>query len=125
MEYVQSIYGEPDNQETGSAPGFGDYASWEYGDSVKITFIQNKQDGELFIRHISVTADNGFVTPDGVKVGMDEKVLLKTYGEPFIHRKSKKGFETYQYDNDRAGYVHLFFRIVNGKIAEIALHYDI
>ncbi len=126
MEHVKSLYGEPDSQKTGFSHGFeSDYAIWEYSGTVKIFFVQNEEDDNFSIRHLSVTADNGFATPDGIKVGMDAAVLTETYGEPILHRHSKKGIETYQYDNDRAEYLHLLFQVVDGRITEIALHYDI
>ena len=125
MEYVQSIYGEPESEESGYSQGTGtEYAVWEYSDSVKIHFRKNESTDEYYIKNIMVTADNGFSTPDGIKVGMDEKVLPKTYGEPFLHQRSNKGYETYRYQKTVHKYIYLVFIVSDGKIIKINLGFD-
>lgn len=122
MEYVQSIYGEPDNQKSGySQETDSDYAIWEYGGSVKIYFGKNVNDGEYYIQIIRVTKDNGFATPDGIKVGTDLKTLKQTYGTPAFQPSSKTGDGQYRYNNDVYSHIHFLFQVKNGRVSSIGL----
>ena len=125
MDYVQSIYGEPDSQESGySYASERGYAIWKYGDSVTIYFYQNPDNEEFYIQVIHVTADNGFTTPDGIKIGSDIKMLKKAYGEAALQPTEKNGDGKYWYFNDKINYVHYLFNVKNGKIVRMALGFN-
>ncbi len=125
MDYVLSIYGEPDSQESGySHASDKGYAIWKYGDSVTIHFYQNPSNEEFYIQAIHVTADNGFATPDGIKVGSDIKMLKKAYGEAALQPTKKNGDGKYWYFNDKINYVHYLFYVRNGKIFRMALGFN-
>ena len=65
---------------------------------------------------------NGWKTPAGIKVGMNESVIQKTYGKNFTTFK-KKGIKYIQYD----GYhclAHLVFGVKDHKILFILISAD-
>lgn len=70
-DQVERIYGDPtaySNQE------------YVYGNSLFITFEQYKDAKRIW--RIVTNANNGIATPAGVRVGTNEHVLKKIYGEP-------------------------------------------
>lgn len=122
-EVVKSILGEPDSQEYGySQMAEKKYAVWKYGDAAIIHYFENN--GEYFVQIVKVDADNGFATPDGIKVGMSEKALKQVYGEPFIYISSQEGTGQYRYQNDRYSQVEFVFQVMNGKITNIGLGFN-
>ncbi len=122
-EVVKSILGEPDSQEYGySQMTEKKFAIWEYGNSATIHYFE--KNGEYFVQIVKVDADNGLATPDGIKVGMDEKALKKAYGEPYFYIASKNGSAQYRYRNDRYSQVEFVFQAMNGKITNIGLGFN-
>ena len=123
MEIVKSILGDPDSQESGySQMSENKYATWKYGDSASIHFFENN--GEYYVQIVKADADNGFATPDGIKVGMDEKALKKAYGEPYFYVAAKNGAAQYRYRNDRYSQVEFVFQVKDGKITNIGLGFN-
>ena len=123
MENVKSILGAPDSQETGySQMSENKFAIWKYGDSASIHFFEHN--GEYYVQIVKADADNGFSTPDGIKVGMDEKALKKAYGEPYFYVASKNEAAQYRYRNDRYSQVEFVFQVKNGKITNIGLGFN-
>mgnify|MGYP002869329901 CR=1 FL=1 len=72
---VIKIYGEPTSKPGGYAQLVTDVI--KYGDDVEIGFLGEK------IRYIVTTADNGWTTPAGVRVGMYFDEVAKIYGADF------------------------------------------
>ena len=123
MENVKSILGDPDSKDYGfSQMAEKKVATWTYGNSASIYFSENN--GEYYVQIVKVDADNGFATPDGIKVGMDEKALKKAYGEPYFYVASKNGAAQYRYRNDRYSQVEFVFQVMNGKITNIGLGFN-
>lgn len=89
-EYVESIYGAPDNVEYGRGP-FGDITHWYYGDSFSIGFV----DGVA--TYIDVTDNNGIKTVDGIQVGDTRAKVEQTYGQPthFRYYRKQKHYESW------------------------------
>ena len=84
MENVKSILGNPDSKDYGySQMAEKKVATWAYGNSASIHFFENN--GEYYVQIVKVDADNGFATPDGIKVGMDEKALKIVRDYIFAH----------------------------------------
>ena len=120
---VKSILGEPDSQEYGySQMTEKKYAVWTYGNAATINYFENN--GEYFVQIVKVDADNGFATPDGIKVGMSEKALKQVYGEPYFYISSHEGTGQYRYRNDRYSQVEFVFQVMNGKITNIGLGFN-
>ena len=72
MENVKSILGNPDSKDYGySQMAEKKVATWAYGNSASIYFFENN--GEYYVQIVKVDADNGFATPDGIKVGHGRK----------------------------------------------------
>ena len=123
MEIVKSVLGDPDSQDYGfSQMTEKKVATWKYGDSATIHFFEN--DGEYYVQIVKADADNGFSTPDGIKVGMDEKALKQAYGEPYFYVASKNETAQYRYRNDRYSQVEFVFQVMNGKITNIGLGFN-
>ena len=123
MENVKSILGDPDSKDYGySQMAEKKVATWAYGNSASIYFFENN--GEYYVQIVKVDADNSFATPDGIKVGMDEKALKKAYGEPYFYVASKNGAAQYRYRNDRYSQVEYVFQVMNGKITNIGLGFN-
>ena len=123
MEIVKSILGAPESQDYSfSQMAEKKVATWKYGDSATIHFFEN--DGEYYVQIVKADADNGFSTPDGIKVGMDEKALKKAYGEPNFYVASKNGAAKYRYRNDRYSQVEFVFQVMNGIITNIGLGFN-
>lgn len=89
-EYVESIYGAPDDVKYGHGP-FGDITHWYYGDSFSIGFV----DGVA--TYIDVTDNNGIKTVDGIQVGDTRVKVEQTYGRPtrFRYYSKQKRYESW------------------------------
>ncbi len=123
MENVKSILGDPDSKDYGySQMAEKKVATWAYGNSASIYFFENN--GEYYVQIVKVDTDNGFATPDGIKVGMDEKALTQAYGEPYFYVASKNEAAQYRYRNDRYSQVEFVFQVKNGKITNIGLGFN-
>ena len=113
-EYVKSIYGEPDSDETvENVLELVPVQVWKYGQSLMIHFANGK------IQRIVVSANNGLSTPDGLRVGMKEYDIKKIYGEPFSTKHD--GFYNYRSPN----FDWLLINTQNGSVSKITIgtHY--
>ena len=83
---------------------------YEYGDGVSIHLAEGA------VYHIEVSANNGWATPEGIRVGMEASVLEETYGKPDKVRGDKIIYQA-------AGMpgMGLIFEIEKGKIDEIEI----
>ena len=73
-DYVESVYGEPTSQETGSS-GAQSYVEYNYNNGYVIGFDESGSQAVA----VTCTTDN-LTTPDGVAVGMEASVLSEKYG---------------------------------------------
>lgn len=89
-EYVESIYGAPDDVKYGHGP-FGDITHWYYGDSFSIGFV----DGVA--TYIDVTDNNGIKTVDGIQVGDIREKVEQTYGMPlhFNYFRKQRSYQSW------------------------------
>lgn len=120
LEDVENIYGTPDEEETGVNRGGYNFISYNYGGSVNIVFLEGAN-GTYFVDSLFTSADNGFATFDGVKVGMPATILKRIYGVPrILYDTDNKTKSVYRYDpNQRVG--QFYFYVENGKIVRIEL----
>ena len=128
--YVHSIYGTPTTTST-------KYTNTRYGNT-RITYTEtygNSVDVDYTgivgrfpitdssgVFSVTVTANNGWATYHGATVGMKEKELRTTYGDPTDVFK-RNGITYYQY----VGYhclAYYVFGIKNGKVVSIMMTGD-
>ena len=89
MSEVIKVFGQPDKIDLkkelcvyGTDPWPENRADSRVFIKLFYQFVGLKLDGSERIESISVSSNNGFATPDGVKVGMDASILKQKYGEP-------------------------------------------
>lgn len=109
VDYVRSIYGEPDKILDGLD---GRSIEWYYGDTFQIRFVEGRA---VFV---CSSGNNGLNTPDNVGVGMKSRLVKKVFGRP--HEKLK--FDRRQvYVYEGAGAWQMIFVINDDWITEIRL----
>ena len=117
MNYVKKVYGEPERSETSYDSRYGtNTTTWYYGKSVKIHFVEG-YDGVNHVDSMTISANNGFATTDGVTVGMNVDILQQIYGEPWLVRDES----VYLYKTN--GGAKLIFNTRDGIIRTISLTY--
>ncbi len=72
---VIKMYGQPTSQPSGYAQLVSDVI--KYGNDVEIGFLGNK------VRYVVTTANNGWKTAAGVRVGMSLDEVIKIYGNNY------------------------------------------
>lgn len=77
VDYVRSIYGEPDKIRSDDDRS----VEWYYGDTFQIRFVDERA---VFV---CSSGNNGLNTPDDVGVGMKSRRVKKVFGRP--HEKLK------------------------------------
>ena len=111
VDYVRSIYGDPDNiRELDDGT-----VEWYYGDTFQMRFI----DGRAMF--VCSSGPNGLNTPDDVGVGMKGKRAKKVFGRPTEKLKFDKR-QVYIYDG--AGDWQMLIVLYDGWIKEIRLVAD-
>ena len=112
MGYVKSIYGEPSWSESSFDRMFGQtLTTHHYGETLSIVYTENGR-----VNDIRSTGNNGFATPDGVRVGMNVGALQKVYGQSDdVVNSSNTRF----YAMQGAPYVGIRFDFKGGKITQI------
>ena len=114
---VIAMYGQPTEKEISNRLDNKPYVYYGTDKSRVVLAMYGvglSYEGTEGVRTIGVKSDNGFATPDGIKVGMPAAVLIEKYGEPdFKPKDSVSG--TYYY-----GFLYyLRFGITNGKISSL------
>lgn len=118
QEYIRNIYGNP----TSVSSPYRNALVWSYGKTVSIHFVSGAAFGyvndqseyyQFFLNSITTTANNGFATPAGIIVGMDESIVYQIYGNPDFRKGNSITYRT------RRGGYGLSFNIKKGKVAGI------
>ena len=110
-DYIQSIYGEPNDKTKKWSKAVEDMVEhWKYGDSFEIYFYSERRESPDLIL---CTAANGLATPAGIKVGSRASEVIDKYGEPAFKNSS-------QYLYKGAADCELVFGIENGRVCRIA-----
>lgn len=94
---IKQVYGEPDDVEIRK----GTY-DWLYGKGVRIGFPGDEKSD-----FISVSAANGWTTPEGLAVGMPAGKAIKLYGFP-DGTKLENGLEIYMFRSTDSPYKQLW-----------------
>ena len=112
MADVVKSYGFPKRYRDGSAI---------YGNGLEITYWENSNSSQ--IRDIRVTDNNGFATPSGITVGMNENIIKKLHGTPdnLLLTRNEHKYTYYGSGYDCLKYMQ--FTTQNGIITEIFLHW--
>ena len=132
-QYVRKIYGNPKRTKV-------DYphSIYYYGkDESFIVYFTNDEEffknstNKQLVTNIETNANNGISTPDGICVGMDEAIIIETYGKPEQLQEPNKRTNWnkvyYYWGNVKlgAGARCLSFACNNGRITSIACWYYI
>lgn len=113
-EFVESVYGMPEKKCQRELV-------YIYGKTFRVKFFRKDTDSSIW--DIQVIADNGLGTADGIKVGMEAKVLEQTYGSPDSIKKGTKG-TIYKYCGAGVDRLKsLSFYVRDGIIRSISLHW--
>ena len=108
IDYVRSIYGDPDkirNSDDGAV-------EWYYGDTFQIRFVDDRA------VLVCSSGNNGLNTPDDVGVGMKSSRATKVFGRPNEKLKFDKR-QMYVYKG--AGDWQMMIILRDGWITEIRL----
>lgn len=132
--YLESIYGKPSKVNYR-----GDFkVEGFYGTTLKVSYWATIPFGGEMLG-MDTMANNGFSTPAGISVGMDENIIKKTYGHPDefktgmcvsdaqplgrvmfgTERKRNCYVYKYQYPSYPRNILALYFECANGKITRI------
>lgn len=109
---VVAVYGEPDKVVTHTVGVYD--KNYYYGDSVKIDIVNNT------ICAITVTANNGFATPSGIRVGSKAGDVYGMYGQPDRHYE-QKGEKTLIYLWDEKKYCAMSITLRGGIVSKISV----
>lgn len=105
--YVKSIYGLPSERK--SVPSAeGGCIQWSYNGTFIISFVDN------VVKNITVKANNGIATADGIHVGSTVADLKAAYGEPirirYIPDNNKVKHMYYYYEMQGTPYYAMYFK---------------
>lgn len=109
VDYVRSIYGEPDKIIESLD---GRAVEWYYGETFQIRFVEERA---VFV---CSSANNGLNTPDNVGVGMKSRLVKKVFGRPSEKLKFDRR-QVYVYNG--SGAWQMLFVINDDWITEIRL----
>ena len=92
-----------------------------YGNGLEITYFENIITSQIC--DIRVTENNGFATPSGITVGMNETIIKKLHSTPNMLRitQNEHVYTYFGSNNDRLKYIQ--FTAKNGKVTKISLHW--
>jgi len=114
----EKIYGRPTRV---SDPDSG-FRTVYYGDSVELSY------SEGILTSVEVTANNGWATPAGIKVGSNIDSAVKAYGNPH-HHKYESQTAVYAWEGrvigwggkERGAHLVISFNKNGGRITKIGL----
>ena len=123
-QYVKQIYGNPKRTQNN-----GTFSTFCYGqdESFRIRIINSDLRSAPCVISLISNANNEIETPDGIHVGMDEDVLIRTYGNPYQIDEADKTndwHKIYHYAGyEKAAYCFLSFACRDGEIRHITCWY--
>ncbi len=112
MSDVINIYGSPQSYRNRIA---------KYGNGLEIQYFEDNITSQIY--EIRVTQRNGFATPAGIEIGMNESIIKKLYGEPDTTRITKVS-KSYIYNGNGIDQLkYMKFVTESGIITGIYLHW--
>ena len=126
FEQVKNVFGVPDRVTK------NEVKSEAYGDFVETTFIYGNN--SIVVKfynedawRIESNSDNGWRTPDGVKVGMPLQGVYDRLGKEDIKSPAENGETLYWYNHDtrsqdNRGNLYVFVK--NGRVSRIVIAYQ-
>ena len=117
---VLDIYGSPT-----SIDNKGDLV-YDYGGTVKIFFWKNcyKDSNEYEVQSVTTTANNGFATPAGLRVGMSYSEMVALYKKHPVAAGPKIGKEQGYYYYGKDG-IRLLVTVADDKIISIKCYVSV
>ena len=114
INYVKSIYGEPDRIDSSDRHLF-----LVYGNTFYISFNSSTK----IIFSVESRGNNGIKTPSGLTVKDSIKKVKSVYGKPFSESDMSLEYRSDVFiENGEKRYYMLNFSIENGKIRMMSLH---
>lgn len=126
VSQVKNVFGVPDRttKERVKSEAYGDFTETTmiYGNnSIVVKFY----DGNVW--RIESNSDNGWATPDGVKVGMSLKDMVARVGKEDIKYPGDNGETLYWYNHDTKSQVNrgnLYVFVKNDRVSRIVIAYQ-
>ena len=125
-EQVKNVFGVPDRvtKNEVKSEAYGDFVetSFIYGNNSIVVKFYNED-----VWRIESNSDNGWQTPDGVKVGMPLQGVYDRLGKEDIKRPAENGETLYWYNHDtrsRENRGNLYVFVKNGRVSRIVIAYQ-
>lgn len=117
---VLDMYGSPTSIENKGK------LVYDYGGTVKILFWQNcyKDSNEYEVQSVTTTANNGFATPAGLKVGMSYSEMVALYKKHPVSAGPNNGKEAGYYYYGKDG-MRLLITVADDKIISIKCYVSV
>ena len=125
-EQVKNMFGVPDRVTK------NEIKSEAYGDFIETVFIYGNN--SIVVKfynedvwRIESNSDNGWQTPDGVKVGMPLQGVYDRLGKEDIKSPAENGETLYWYNHDtrsRENRGNLYVFVKNGRVSRIVIAYQ-
>ena len=125
-EQVKNVFGVPDRvtKNEVKSEAYGDFVetSFIYGNNSIVVKFYNED-----VWRIESNSDNGWQTPDGVKVGMPLQGVYDRLGKEDIKSPAENGETLYWYNHDtrsqdNRGNLYVFVK--NGRVSRIVIAYQ-
>lgn len=125
-EQVKNVFGVPDRvtKNEVKSEAYGDFVetSFIYGNNSIVVKFYNED-----VWRIESNSDNGWQTPDGVKVGMPLQGVYDRLGKEDIKSPAENGETLYWYNHDtrsRENRGNLYVFVKNGRVSRIVIAYQ-
>ncbi len=124
-EAMYQIYGQPTRSV--SEPR-STISYLYYGNTVEVRLVPGAAFGyangqpefdSKYIAYIKTIGNNGFATPAGIRIGIDEKTVYNIYGTPDFTRRNVITYVGIESSH------RMDFTIVDGKVSEIKVYKNI
>ena len=125
-EQVKNVFGVPDRvtKNEVKSEAYGDFVetSFIYGNNSIVVKFYNED-----VWRIESNSDNGWQTPDGVKVGMPLQGVYDRLGKEDIKSPAENGETLYWYNHDTRSQENrgnLYVFVKNGRVSRIVIAYQ-
>ena len=125
-EQVKNVFGVPDRvtKNEVKSEAYGDFVetSFIYGNNSIVVKFYNED-----VWRIESNSDNGWQTPDGVKVGMPLQGVYDRLGKEDIKSPAENGETLYWYNHDtrsRENRGNMYVFVKNGRVSRIVIAYQ-